>query len=312
MGKKIQYILNPSELGAGTRGSSLGPSAILTAARTKKSNLFENREIRIIPDQNHLLNKPIEPSFAKNIDGIIQVFSDVNKVIFETLSKGNFPLIIAGDHSSAGASISAIKSFYPNKKIGVLWIDAHADLHTPFTTPSGNIHGMPLATALGIDNMDCKKNNVDLQTSEKWNKLKTCSLESKNLVYIAVRDTEKEEDFVIEQQQIKNYKVEEVRQLGIPRVISELKEKFIDTDYLYVSFDVDSMDPELTSHGTGTPVPKGLSPEEAKEILIEVCKLENLVGLELVEVNPCLDEKKNKMAETALDILQSITEILEN
>lgn len=312
MDKQIRFIFNPSELGAGTRGSSLGPNAILAAARSKKSTLFENREIRIIPDHNYLLNKPVETSFAKNIDGIVEIFSSVKQEMQETLSSGYFPLIIAGDHSSAGATISSISSFYPNKKIGVLWIDAHADLHTPYTTPSGNVHGMPLATALDIDNVDCKKNNLDHLTIEKWNKLKSSSLKPENLVYIAVRDTEKEEDFLIDQLNIKNYKVEEVRELGIQKLIHELKEKFEDIDYLYVSFDVDSMDPELTSHGTGTPVPNGLSPKEAKEILKEVCKIDKLVAFELVEVNPCLDEKKNKMAETALDILESIIETLEN
>jgi arginase len=312
MSKNLRIIINPSELGAGTRGASLGPNAIFTAARTKKSRLFENREIHNIPDQNHLLDKPNVTSFAKNIDGIINVFSSVNQEISKSLSSGDFPLIIAGDHSSAGATVASISAFYPTKKIGVLWIDAHADLHTPYTTPSGNIHGMPLATALGHDNIDCKKNDLDELTTEKWNKLKSSSLQPNNLVYIAVRDTEKEEDFLIKQLNIKNYTVEDVRQLGIQNLITELKKKFDEVDYLYVSFDVDSMDPELTSHGTGTPVPNGLSPKEAKEILIEVCKFDNLVALELVEVNPCLDEKKNKMAETALDILESIIETLEN
>ncbi len=312
MSKNLRIIINPSELGAGTRGASLGPNAILTAARTKKSKLFENREIRIIPDQNHLLNKPNGASFAKNIDGIIHVFSAVDQEVQNALLNVDFPLIISGDHSSAGATISSISSFYKEKKIGVLWIDAHADLHTPFTTPSGNIHGMPLATALGIDNLDCKKNEVDEITIEKWTKLKSSSIQQENLVYIGVRDTEKEEDYLIEHLNIKNYKVEQVRKLGIENLIHELKSKFENVDYLYVSFDVDSMDPELTSHGTGTPVPNGLSPEEAKEILIEVCKFDKLVALELVEVNPCLDEKKNKMAETALDILESIIETLEN
>lgn len=312
MSKNLRIIINPSELGAGTRGASLGPNAIFAAARTKKSRLFENREIHNIPDQNHLLDKPNVTSFAKNIDGIINVFSSVNQEISKSLSSGDFPLIIAGDHSSAGATVASISAFYPTKKIGVLWIDAHADLHTPYTTPSGNIHGMPLATALGHDNIDCKKNDLDELTTEKWNKLKSSSLQPNNLVYIAVRDTEKEEDFLIKQLNIKNYTVEDVRQLGIQNLITELKKKFDEVDYLYVSFDVDSMDPELTSHGTGTPVPNGLSPKEAKEILVEVCKFDTLVALELVEVNPCLDEKKNKMAETALDILESIIETLEN
>jgi arginase len=312
MSKQIQLIFNPSELGAGTRGASLGPNAILTAARAKKSTLFENNEILVLPDQNQLLNKRIENSYAKNLDGIIQIYEIVKNGINDTLKKGKFPLIIAGDHSSAGASISSISEYFKNKKIGVLWIDAHADLHTPYTTPSGNIHGMPLATALGIDNLDCRRNDVDDSTAKKWNTLKSNSLNSENLVYIAVRDTEKEEDFLIEQLNIKNFSVNEVRNLGAPNLINELKDRFKNIDHLYVSFDVDSMDPEQTSNGTGTPVPNGLSPEEAKQILNEICRFDKLVALEIVEINPCLDEKKNKMAETTLDILESIIKTLEN
>ena len=311
MSKQIQFIFNPSELGAGTRGASLGPSALLTAARTNNSGLFENREIRIIPDKNHLLNKSIEKSFAKNIDGVLSIFSEVENQLTNVLKDGKTPIIIAGDHSSAGATISAISKNYPAKKIGVLWIDAHADLHTPYTTPSGNIHGMPLATALGIDNLDCKKNDVDLKIKDDWNRLKSNSLDSKNLVYIAVRDTESEEDFLIDQLKLKNYSVTEVRELGIQKLITELKKRFESIDYLYISFDVDSMDPELTSHGTGTPVPNGLTPKEAKEILQELCQFEKLIALEIVEINPCLDEKKNKMAETTLDILESVIETIE-
>ena len=311
MNKQIQLIFNPSELGAGTKGASLGPDAILTAARAKNSDLFENREIQIIPNQNHRLNKRSEKSFAKNIDGVIHIYSIVQTEIIETLRKGSFPIIIAGDHSSAGATISGISKYHSNKKIGVLWIDAHADLHTPYTTPSGNIHGMPVSTALGIDNLECKKNDVDNLIAESWNRLKSNSLEPENLTYIAVRDTEKEEDFLIDQLKIKNYSVQEVRKLGIQKLVAELKERFNNIDYLYVSFDVDSMDPELTSYGTGTPVPNGLSPEEACEILIEVCKLDKFIALEIVEVNPCLDEKKNKMAETTLEIIESIIETLE-
>lgn len=312
MSNKLRFIFNPSELGAGTRGASLGPEAILSAARAKNSKLFKDREIRIIPGQNHLLDRQIEESFAKNIDGIISVFHSVEKEIIDALSAKDFPIIIAGDHSSAGATISSISRFYPNKKIGVLWIDAHADLHTPYSTPSGNMHGMPLATALGFDNLACKRNEVDGVTVEKWNKLKSNSLQPENLIYIAVRDTEKEEDFLINQFNIKNYSVEDVRQLGMDNLINELNKKFSEVDYLYVSFDVDSMDPELTSHGTGTPVPNGLSPEEANQILLGACKLDKLIALEIVEVNPCLDEKKNKMAETALVIIESIVETLEN
>jgi arginase len=159
--------------------------------------------------------------------------------------------------------------------------------------------------------LECKKNEVDEKTIKQWNRLKMEAFDSDNLVYIAVRQTEKEEDYLIDKLNIKNYSVNEVRHIGIHKLIDELKEKFEGIDHLYVSFDVDSMDPKLTSQGTGTPVPNGLKPEEAKEILVEVCKLEKLIALEIVEVNPCLDDNKNKMAETTLEILEAVIDTLE-
>jgi arginase len=312
MSKQIQFIFNPSELGAGSRGSSLGPNAILTVARSKKSRLFQNREIRSIEDHNDLLNSSSKYINSKYLDGIYQVFSNISAEVASTFKKGAFPIIIAGDHSSAGGTIAGIASHYPHKKLGVLWIDAHADLHTPFTTPSGNVHGMPVATALGLDNVECKKNEIDNDTFQLWNKLKSNSLNPDNLVYIAVRDTEAEENFLMDKFDIKNYTVDEVRKIGVGSLLSILKKKFKDIDCLYVSFDVDSMDPELTSHGTGTPVPHGLTPEEAKELLDGVCKFEKLVALEIVEVNPCLDEKKNKMAEITFELIESIVHTMEN
>lgn len=311
MRKKIQFIFNPSEIGAGTRGASLGPNAILTAARSKNSKLFNNRNISVISDLNKILDDFAPFSFAKNINEMITVYSNIEKEIKKTFHNGFIPIILAGDHSSAGGTISAISKNFPTKKIGVLWIDAHADIHTPFTTPSGNLHGMPVAACLGVDNLECKKNEVDEKTIQQWNRLKMEAFDSDNLVYIAVRQTEKEEDYIIDNLKIKNYSVDEVRHLGIHKLIDELKEKFEGIDHLYVSFDVDSMDPKLTSQGTGTPVPNGLKPEEAKEILVEVCKLEKLIALEIVEVNPCLDDNKNKMAETTLEILEAVIDTLE-
>lgn len=312
MQKEIQFIFNPSELGAGTRGASLGPNAILTAARKINSSLFQNRDIKLIQDFNQLLDNKQESSHAKFIEGISAVYDLVSEAVEGCVKKNKLPLIIAGDHSSAGGTIKGLAKTFPNKSIGVLWIDAHADLHTPYTTPSGNIHGMPLATAIGTDNHKCKKNDVNDETKSQWNSLKSNALLPENLVFIAVRDTEKEEDFLINEHQIKNYTVEDVRSIGIDHLLKELEIKFSKIEVLYVSFDVDSMDPELTSHGTGTPVPNGLSPLEAKQILTGVCKFSNLKALELVEVNPCLDENKNKMAETALELLEAITQTLEN
>lgn len=311
MTSKIQVILNISEIGAGTRGASLGPQAIITAARKKESDFFEKYRPYILPNFNEILNKPTPYKNAKRINGMISVYENIKSEIESILKNNKFPFIIAGDHCSAGASIAGIKNSNPSKRIGVIWVDAHADLHTPYTTPSGNLHGMPLATAIGTDNLDCKKNNVDAETAQLWTQLKSSSILPEDLVFIAVRDTEDEEDYLINENKIKNYSVEEVRSLGINETLSQIETKLQNCDLIYISFDVDSMDPILTSHGTGTPVPNGLSPAEAKELLEGCLKFPKTVAFELVEVNPCLDEKQNLMAEIAFDIIEDLMVVLE-
>jgi arginase len=179
------------------------------------------------------------------------------------------------------------------------------------------MHGMPLATALNIDNLECKVNDVSDETQTFWNQLKnigniTPKILPEDIVYIAVRDTEHQEDCIIESLNIRNYPVAEIRQKGIKTVIDEINAKLNNCDIIYVSFDVDSMDPELTSYGTGTPVANGLSPKEADEILVSLTKNPKTVCIEVVEVNPCLDDKKNTMAEVALALIESITNTLKN
>ena len=198
-----------------------------------------------------------------------------------------------------------------------MWIDAHADIHTPYTTPSGNMHGMPLATALNIDNLECKTNDVDAETISFWNQLKEVGnvvpkVNPEDIVYIAVRDTESQENAIMNRLQIKNCEVVEVRSKGASGIVKIIDEKLKDCDIIYVSFDVDSMDPELTSYGTGTPVKNGLSPDEANEILTLLAKNNKTVCIEFVEVNPCLDEKGNKMAEVTMALVESVLNTLSN
>lgn len=311
MSLEIQFIFNPSEIGAGTRGSSLGPAAIVSVARDQNSSFFSDFPPIIINDCNYLLDVDSPYRKAKRIDGMLKVFGLVEKEIQTQYSLKKFPFIISGDHGSAGGTISGLKKTCPGKKIGVLWIDAHADMHTPYTTPSGNLHGMPLATALGVDNLACKKNEVDVATATQWNSLKSTAILPEDLVFIGVRDTESQEDFLMEELGIKNYTVAELRSMGINNLILELKAKFSSCDIVYVSFDVDAMDPSETSLGTGTPVPNGLSIQEANCLLTEMILLPNIAAFELVEVNPCLDDKKNKMAEVAFELIQNMVKVLE-
>ncbi len=316
MSRDLVFLINNSEITAGTRGASLGPNAIFTAARKKEKTFFSNYPIEKVIDVNHLLDQTTTFKYAKRIDGLLEVYNDLNQKVSSVLLQGKFPLVLAADHGSAGGTIAGIKSAFPDQRIGIVWIDAHADIHTPYTTPSGNLHGMPLATVLNEDNLSCKMNDLSEETVSYWNKLKEVGGISpkalpEDLVYVAVRDTEDQENKIMERLQIKNFPVEIVRSNGVAHLINQIEQQLSTCDIIYVSFDVDSMDPDLTSHGTGTPVKNGLTPEEAHEILTSLAKNKKTVCIEFVEVNPCLDEKVNTMAEVTLSLVESVVEALE-
>ena len=310
MQRDIKFILNKSEIGAGARGASMGIDALMMAAINKESSFFKNTPSITINHQNHILMEPTNFKWAKHIDVLVDIYEDVCASVSEVLRDKKFPIIISGDHSSAGGSVAGIKHAYPNKRLGIIWIDAHADLHSPYTSPSGNVHGMPLATILNEDNKKFDLGDVKEETKQRWEKLKQVGgispkVRPEDLIFIGVRDTEKEEDYLIEKLNITNYTPEQLRQKGIEEVISEIKnQKLKDCDIIYVSFDVDSMDCMEVSYGTGTPVENGLWEREVKQILSALIKWDKIVGLEITEINPLLDDKKNKMAETTLEILE--------
>jgi arginase len=315
MKKEITFIVNRSEITAGTRGASLGPDAVITAARVKNNSLFADHPLIELPNYNDLLNRPINTAFAKQIDGLIKVYTTVSESVSSELIKGNFPILLAGDHGSAGGTIAGIKKAFPTKRLGVIWIDAHGDLHTPFTTPSGNMHGMPLSTALNDDNLECKINDVPSETLVKWETLKNigfsgAKIKPEDLVFIAVRDTEPEENAIIERLGIKNYTVEEVIEKGTNSIVSLVLERLKECEILYISFDVDSMDPKATSYGTGTPVMNGLMPKQARELLNGLGHSPKMICIEFVEVNPVLDEKMNRMAEVTFELIDSLVDTL--
>lgn len=313
---EIKIVENTSEIAAGTRGASLGVGALKVVAHNTGSDFFGRYERFIVENENEILNEPTEFNYAKRIDGLVNVYRNTMDVVSHILNEGDFPLILAGDHASAGGTIAGIKKAYPDKRLGVVWIDAHADLHTPYTTPSGNIHGMPLATAVNEDNLEYRINDPKPETVEFWENLKNMGgiapkVNPSDIVFIAVRDTEGPEDAYIEQVGIRNFTVEEIRQKKPFAIADEVKVKLHECDIVYVSFDVDSMDCDIVSRGTGTPVKNGLTPEEATEFMIAFSAWEKTCCVEVVEINPCLDDKINKMAETAFEIIEKFTPEIE-
>lgn len=315
MHRNIEIIINTSELTAGTRGSSLGPGAIMTAARKQDNPFFGNYPLIRLPDFNHHLDLPATTPFAKRIGGYTEVFSAIATATSVVLKQGAFPLVISGDHGSAAGTIAGIRCAEPENRLGVVWIDAHADAHSPYTTPSGNIHGMPIAISLSEDNKELQHNEPDAYTTATWESLKNHGgigpkILAEDLVFVAVRDTEAEEDALVERLRVVNHTVEVLRKAGVQSVVDAIFAQLADCDSIYVSFDVDSMDPQLTSFGTGTPVGNGITPDEAREMLTLLARNPKTVCIEFVEVNPCLDNKNNTMAEVAFSLIESTAEAL--
>ncbi len=315
MSKTIQFIFNESELTAGTRGASLGPRALKIAALNAQSNLFQTYPVATIPNNDEALTQPEPKPYAKRIESFVSVFEHVDDEISKALNQGAFPIVVAGDHGSAAATIASLQKNHKDKTIGVVWIDAHADLHSPYTTPSGNMHGMPLAIALGEDNTANRCNTPQEETVKLWDLLKnygqTDKIKPDNLVFVGVRDTESPEDHLMQALKLKNHTVDEVRRKGAKVIARDILKQLEKCDLIYVSFDVDSMDPNEVSFGTGTPVKNGLFPIEALDIMEILVQSQKLCCLEFVEINPCLDNKQNKMAETAFNILEPLVEQIE-
>ncbi|MHC9088199.1 arginase [Tenacibaculum sp. IMCC1] len=310
--KEIKIIKNRSDIGAGTRGSDMGVDAIEIAAINKKSNYFDSFYFEDVITENESIYNKVNNSFAKRIDSVFNQCKRLSNHVKVNLQEGKFPIVLSGDHSSALGTISGIKAANPNKRVGVVWIDAHGDLHSPYTSPSGNIHGMPLSAAISDDNLDCQINDVDRETSELWERMKNIGTPGQkvlpeDIIFFGVRDTEEPEDKQMEKYGIKNYMVAEVRYRGLDVCVNEALDKLSVCDVIYVSFDVDSMDCDMISYGTGTPVPKGFDQHEIIDIINGLLASNKVACLEFVEVNPLLDFKGNKMAETAFEVLEEVT-----
>jgi arginase len=311
--KNIKLIEVPSEVGAGTRGASLGIDAIKIAALDFMSSFFIHFPSEKIPHENKLLFEPIESPYAKRIKGVLIMCEKVSKAVAESIKGNFFPVILSGDHSNAGGTIAGIKIAKPQSKLGVIWIDAHADLHTPYTTPSGNMHGMPLAAAIGEDNKESSVHDLDSDITKCWNQLKNIGkifpkVLPEDLVLVSLRDYEKEEKHLIDKYGIKVITTKEVRNKGVEQVIRQITRYLSDCTDIYVSFDVDSLDPTI-SKGTGTPVSNGLREREAEDLVSKLMQNRKVCCLEITEVNPTLD-KENLMAEIAFNILQRSVNVL--
>ncbi len=294
--KVIDLIGFPIDLGAGRRGVDMGPSALRIAGITDKLSRLGYS----VSDHGDLFIKTQERQTVKNsklkyLDEILKTSSVLARRVQKSLDAGNFPLCIGGDHSMALGTIAGISSHcrQNNLKLGVIWIDAHSDMNTDETTPSGNIHGMPVAASIGLGNSAL----TELMGF-------TPKVTPENFVLIGIRSVDDRERQLIKNSGINVYTMSDVDRKGVHFIVNKvlklLKSK---VDHIHVSFDVDSVDPSVAP-GVGTPVPGGLSYREAHLLMETIAECGCMSSLEVAEVNPILDSK-NQTAEFTAQLVAS-------
>jgi len=294
----VSIIGFPMDLGADRRGVDMGPSALRIAGLQKKLetlgyNVTDIGDIKVeIMEKQKIKNPKL-----KYLDEIVKTSKLLSEKVNNVLEKGHFPLSIGGDHSMALGTISGIASFCKKRKLklGVIWIDAHSDMNTDETSPSGNIHGMPLASLLGLG---CDELVNFLGFSPK--------LYPEDCALIGIRSIDAAEKLNIKQLKVPIYTMTDIDKLGIHRIIAKVLKQFREkVDHIHVSFDVDSVDPSVAP-GVGTPVPGGLSYREAHLLMETIAECGCMSSLEVTEVNPILDNKNQSAAFTAELIASSM------
>ena len=294
--KIIDVIGFPMDLGAGRRGVDMGPSALRIAGIEDKLNglgykINDMGDIFIRnQERQRITNKKL-----KYLQEIIKTSEKLAAIVEKSLEQKHFPLCLGGDHSMAIGSIAGISSYCRKNKLelGVIWIDAHADMNTDVTTPSGNIHGMPMAAAVGIGN----ERLVNLLGFKP-------KVKPENCVLIGIRSIDKYEKENIKELKLPVYTMTDVDKLGIHRIINRVLKDFKNrVDHIHVSFDLDSVDP-FVAPGVGTPVSGGLSYREAHLLMESIAECGCMSSLEIAEVNPILDTK-NQSAIFASEIVAS-------
>jgi arginase len=296
MAQKVRIIGVPMDLGQSRRGVDMGPSALRGAglqASIKKLGLQ-------VEDIGNLSVKqpeemPVGEKRAKYMQEIAETCADVAAAAEKSLSEGYLPLVLGGDHSiAAGVAAGVANHFRKEKKqIGYLWLDAHGDMNTPESSPSGNVHGMPLAAIMGYGAPEL----VDLLGFKP-------KAEPGNIVIVGARDLDAQERKIVKKSGIHVFTMRDIDERGMREVMSDaLKYAMDDTAGIAVSLDMDFVDPS-DAPGVGTPVRGGVTYREAHLAMEMIADTESMVSLEVVEINPILDEH-NRTALLGVELVLS-------
>jgi arginase len=291
--KKLSIIGMPMDLGQMRRGVDMGPSAIRYAGINERlSKLFDD-----VHDQGDIaIGRPeveVDPeSNLRNLHLIAEKTQSLAEAVDKAIEANTFPLVLGGDHSIAIGTLAGVSKHYKN--LGVIWYDAHGDLNTAETSPTGNIHGMPLAVSLGLGH--------PLLTNVGGYSPK---VKPENIVIIGARSLDEGERSLIKEKGIKVYTMHEIDRIGMTKVMEEsiayLKER---TDGVHLSLDLDGLDPH-DAPGVGTPVIGGISYRESHLAMEMLAESQLITSAEFVEVNPILDDK-NKTATVAVALMGSL------
>jgi arginase len=291
--EKLSLVGVSIDLGAGTRGVSLGPAALRYAGVTER---LENIGYDVKDEGDIVANKNVsaitEGTHLKNLSEVGRVNTLLCERVDKVMQEGRFPLVIGGDHSVAIGTISGVLQH--KKNLGVIWFDAHGDINTAETSPSGNIHGMPVAVLLG--------HGHESLTSIGGADAK---IKPENIVFVGCRDLDAGERKMLREFGITVFTMHEIDRYGMAEVMDKaIKIASDGTDGIHVSFDVDSMDP-VHAIGTGTRVPGGLTYRESHLALEMIAETSKVVSAEFVEVNPIIDVK-NQTAKITVELIGSL------
>jgi arginase len=293
----IVHVLGvPMDLGSGRRGVDMGPSAIRIAGPDERLRELGHEVL----DEGDLVIKNMEELkvgdvHARYLGEIARAARLAAGKVERMMTRGHFPLVLGGDHSISVGTVSGIAAYCRarRKKLGLLWIDAHGDINTPDTSPSGNIHGMPVASLLGEGPAPLTAIGGDQP-----------KVAARNVALVGIRSLDEGEKIRLKRHGVQVHTMSDVDRSGIHRIMKKALARVTDgTDYVHVSFDLDAVDPTVAP-GVGTPVKGGLDYREAHLIMELLHDSGVMTSLEMVEVNPILDDR-NASGLFAVELVQS-------
>lgn len=306
----LDFFLVEHDQGAPSPGAAHGPRAVLERLFAHSPHI-RTEAISTI-SQVKRDPKEITPH-AKSLEQTLETCKVLRDSVSKSLKQKHFTMVLSGDHSTAIGTIAGIKTAFPSLEIGVVWFDAHTDIHSPYTTHSGNLHGMPLSAATQLDNTaDRRQVPTDFE-KKLWKEMKSLAptkpmVELENIVFVGIRDMEQEEKNLVRGRDCLILDSEYVQSQTPTELVSKIKHHLRHCDIIYMSFDIDCLDKSIVP-GTGTPVDNGPDAQKVLDIVSQLSVWERVVCFELSEVNPALDPS-GKTTEVATQVARKALSFL--